>query len=114
MNKIRNIETGEEGTKKPKRLAIPKQTDADSIDIILAQKLEVLPRTIGKHLEDGLTVSAGIGPYGPYLLHNKKYTSLKNVQDVFEISLGDACQKIIENLAKPKRIVRKKATKKKA
>jgi DNA topoisomerase-1 len=108
------IEVLEEGTKKPKRLAIPKQIDSDSVDITLAQKLEDLPRVIGKHPEDNLAVSVGIGPYGPYLLHNKKYTSLKNVQDVFEISLEDACQKIAENLAKPKRVVRKTSTKKKA
>jgi len=108
------IEVLEEGTKKPKRLAIPKQIDSNSIDITLAQKLEELPRVIGKHSEDNLTVSVGIGPYGPYLLHNKKYTSLKSVQDVFEITLEDACQKIAENLAKPKRVVRKTATKKKS
>ena len=43
----------------------------ENVDLTLAKKLEELPRTIGKHPEDGLTISAGIGPYGAYLLHNK-------------------------------------------
>ncbi|MFT4967222.1 MAG: DNA topoisomerase-1 [Candidatus Deianiraeaceae bacterium] len=89
--------------KKPKRVAIPKNIEPDTVDIALAQKLEELPRTIGNHPEDGLVVKAGIGPYGPYVLHNKIYASIKSMQDVFDISIEDACEKIKEKLSKPKR-----------
>lgn len=101
------IEISSPSEKKPKRIAIPKSINTDEIKIELAQKLESLPRLIGKHPEDGLVINAGIGPYGPYIVHNKKYVSIKTIQEVFEITVDEACQKIAESLLKTKKTTRK-------
>lgn len=103
------IEISSPSLKKPKRISIPKNTDQTNIDITFAQKLEELPRVIGKHPNDKTPVTASIGPFGPYVAHNKVYASLKTIQDVFEINLEDACEKIAEKIAKPKRTFKKKA-----
>ena len=107
------IEITSPDAKKPKRVSIPKNIDASTVDITLAKKLEELPRIIGKH-PDGGDVKAGIGPYGPYIFHEKTYVSIKSVQDVFEILLEDAITKIAEKLASPKkaRFTRKTTVKK--
>lgn len=96
---------------KPVRVGIPKNFDADSVTLSFAQKLESLPLTIGTH-PDGLPVQASIGPYGPYIVHNKKYVNIKDVEEIFTITIEEACRRIEENLAKPKRgFARKKAKK---
>ena len=64
-----------EGTneKKPKRVSIPKNFEPDQIGLNTAIQLLSLPRKLGFHPETNKTVSAGIGMYGPYILHEKKY-----------------------------------------
>ncbi len=58
---------------KPKRASIPNNYDPDSIDLETAMKLLALPRRIGHHPVDGKVVNAGLGRFGPYVLHAKKY-----------------------------------------
>ena len=95
------IEIEGAGTKdKPKRVSIPKTTDAENITMEFATKLASLPITIGE--KDGMPVQASIGPYGPYIVHNKKYVNVKTVEEIFAITIDEASQKIDEALAKPK------------
>ena len=83
---------------KPKRASIPKGYDANDVDLELALKLLNLPREVGLHPESGKPVQAGIGRYGPFLLHDGKYANLENAQEVFEIGLNRA----VILLAQPK------------
>ena len=59
-----------------------------------------LPRKLGFHPETNKTVSAGIGMYGPYVLHDKKYKALEKTDDILEVDLNRA----IELLAKAYRL----------
>lgn len=86
---------------KPKRVAIPKSIDLATIEIDYAIKLLSLPREVGIHPETQEKILAGIGPFGPYLLHNKKYTSLKE-DDVNEVGLNRAIDIITTAASKPK------------
>ena len=88
-----------EGTdeKKPKRVSIPKNFEPDEIGLNTAIQLLALPRKLGFHPENNLTVSAGIGMYGPYILHNKKYKALEKTDNILDIELKRA----IELIAKP-------------
>ncbi|MFM7557546.1 MAG: topoisomerase C-terminal repeat-containing protein, partial [Alphaproteobacteria bacterium] len=70
--------------KKPKRISIPKNVNLENIDINYAVKLLELPREIGIHPETGQKIIANIGPFGPYLLHDKKFSSVKD-DDIMEI-----------------------------
>jgi len=85
--------------KKPKRISIPKNLDPNLIDIKAAVDLLSLPREVGIHPESGQKIVANIGPFGPYLLHDKKYTSLKE-DSVLEVGLNRAVDLIATDLAK--------------
>ena len=84
-----------DGKPKPKRVSIPKNIKIEDIDLGFAKKLLSLPREVGIHPEDGLKIVASIGPFGPYLLHNGKYSSVKE-DDILEIGLNRAVDLITE------------------
>jgi DNA topoisomerase-1 len=85
---------------KPKRAGLPKGTDAATVDLEFALKLLSLPREIGKHPEDGQPIVAGIGRFGPYVLHNKTYANVKDREEIFTIGLNRAVTLIAEKIAK--------------
>ena len=60
---------------KPRRASIPKGTDPATISIETAVKLLALPRTLGNHPESGKPVKAGIGRFGPYVVHEGVFKS---------------------------------------
>ncbi len=72
---------------KPKRSSIPKGTDPSTVTLDLALKLLSMPRNLGPHPEDGKPVNAGIGRFGPYVEHNRKFKSLQKTDDVLTIGL---------------------------
>jgi DNA topoisomerase-1 len=82
--------------KKPKRISIPKNIDPTTIDIEVALGLLTLPREVGLHPETGQKIIANIGPFGPYLLHDKKFTSVKKEDDILEIGLNRAIDLIAQ------------------
>lgn len=88
-----------EGTneKKPKRVSIPKNFEPDQIGLNTAIQLLSLPRKLGFHPETNKTVSAGIGMYGPYILHDKKYKALEKTDNILDIEL----ERALELIAKP-------------
>jgi DNA topoisomerase-1 len=85
--------------KKPKRVSIPKNLDINTIDLEAAAKLLSLPREVGVHPETGEKIVANVGPFGPYLLHDKKFTSVKE-DDILEVGLNRAVDLIATAEAK--------------
>ena len=61
-----------------------------------ALQLLSLPRVLGAHPEDGEEVRAGVGRYGPYVVHNRKFVSLKAPDSVLEVELPRALALIKE------------------
>jgi DNA topoisomerase-1 len=96
---------------KPKRVSIPRNMAASDVDLVLAKKLLSLPREVGAHPETGLKIVASIGPFGPYLLHDGKYSSVKE-DDILEIGLNRAID-VITDVQNRKANRRAGATKKK-
>jgi DNA topoisomerase-1 len=86
--------------KDAKRSSLPKGWTVDTMDHEKALALLALPRDVGKHPESGKMISAGIGRYGPFLLHDGTYANLDSVEDVFTIGLNRAVSIIAEKLAK--------------
>lgn len=87
--------------KKPKRISIPKTLDPNTIDLKTAADLLSLPREVGIHPETGLKIVANIGPFGPYLLHNKVFSSVKKEDDILTIGLNRAID-VIATVAEKK------------
>ena len=69
---------------KPKRCSIPKCFDVLNIDLETAVALLSLPRRIGHHPLTGKVVNAGIGRFGPYVLHDKVYGSFDKKTHTYE------------------------------
>ena len=67
----------------PKRSSLPKGWSPDSLTLEKAQQLLALPRAVGLHPETGKPISAGIGRYGPFILHDGTYANLPDVEEVF-------------------------------
>jgi len=81
-----------EGEAKPKRVSVPKTIDPSSMTFETACKLLSLPRTLGTHPETSKTVTAGVGRFGPYVLHDKVYKSIPKEADVLTIELDAAVE----------------------
>ncbi|MEM9880092.1 MAG: DNA topoisomerase, partial [Pseudomonadota bacterium] len=83
-------EQGEDKKQKPRRSSIPKDLDAATIEFDAALKLLALPRIVGAHPETGEDITANLGRYGPYLLHQKKSARLASTEEVLTIGLNRA------------------------
>ena len=90
-----------EGSKddKPKRASIPKGVDANAVELAYALKLLSLPREVGLHPETGKPITAGLGRYGPFILHDGTYANLPTVEEVFDVGINRAVALIAEKKA---------------
>ncbi|XKT75092.1 MAG: type I DNA topoisomerase [Patescibacteria group bacterium UBA2103] len=88
----------DEDNKKPKRGSIPQDKEPKEVTVEDAVKYLSLPRTLGEHPDTGATITANIGRFGPYIVHEKDFRSLKT-DDVYTIELKRA----LEILAEPKK-----------
>jgi DNA topoisomerase-1 len=86
--------------KDAKRAGLPKGWTPEDLDHEKAIALLSLPRDVGKHPETGKMISAGIGRYGPFLLHDGTYANLETVEDVFSVGLNRAVSLLAEKQAK--------------
>ena len=77
---------------KPKRVSLLDGMDVDSVSLEEGLELLSLPRTLGEHPETGKPVQAGIGRYGPYVVHERRYVNLKPPDSVLDIDLDRALE----------------------
>jgi len=82
--------------KEAKRASLPKGWKVEDIDHEKALALLSLPRDVGPHPETGKMISAGLGRYGPFVLHDGAYANLESVEDVFSIGLNRAVSVLAE------------------
>jgi len=75
-----------EGKPKPKRVSIPKNLDPENLSLDEAIALLGLPKRLGHHPETGKVVNTGIGRFGPYVVHDKKYASFDRKTHTFEFA----------------------------
>ena len=75
---------------KPKRSSLPKGWSAPDMDLEKGLRLLRLPREVGNHPEDGKPILAGIGRFGPFVLHNGTYANLSNPDEVFDVGVNRA------------------------
>jgi DNA topoisomerase-1 len=85
--------------KEPKRSSLPRGWDAASLTLEKALQLLSLPREVGIHPETGLPITAGLGRYGPFILHDGKYANLPDVEEVFTVGINRAVDLIAQKAA---------------
>ncbi len=105
------VQEGEDDKKKKvkaRKASIPKTKNLNEVSISDALTYLSLPRVLGDHPDTKEKITASIGRFGPYIVHEKDFRSLKT-DDVYTISLDRA----LEILKEPKKTrgFKKKATK---
>jgi len=83
----------------PKRSSLPKGWTADGVTLEKALQLLTLPRVVGEHPETGKPISAGIGRYGPFVLHEGTYANLPDAEEVFTVGLNRAVDLLAQKAA---------------
>ena len=79
---------------KPQFAQLPKEQSLETITLDEALELFKLPREVGEYENKPVTI--GAGRFGPYVLHDRKYTSLPKDADPLTITLDEAIALIEE------------------
>jgi len=83
---------------KPRMASIPKTMDPSKVTVAEALVYLSLPRKLGASPVNGKTVTASIGRFGPYVVCDGDFRSLKAPDDPYTITL----ERALERLAEPK------------
>ena len=88
------VQLGDEGDDKKKvpRTSLPKGVTPETITMEQAVGLLSLPRPLGPHPESGKEIKAGLGRFGPFVVHDKEFASLKATDDVLTVDLERALE----------------------
>jgi DNA topoisomerase-1 len=95
---------------KPKMASIPKSMDPSKVTVAEALKYLSLPRILGIDPATSKEVVTSIGRFGPYIVRDGDFRSIKPPENAYDITL----EKALELLAQPKKqrgFARKKAQK---
>ena len=91
------VQLGEpEGKEKPKRQSLLRDMTPNDLTLEKALALLALPRELGPHPEDGETILAGVGRFGPYVKHGPKYKSIPSDESVLDIGMNRAVTLLAE------------------
>ena len=85
--------------KEAKRTSLPKGWKPEDIDLEKALQLLSLPREVGPHPEDAKMITAGLGRYGPFVLHDGTYANVESIEDVFSVGVNRAVSIIADKRA---------------
>ncbi len=97
---------------KPRRASVPKEKDLATVTLEDALHYLSLPRALGVHPESGKPILANIGRFGPYIMHDGDFRSLKH-DDIYNVELPRALEIFAEEKKKRGRSgVQKKRVKK--
>jgi DNA topoisomerase I len=91
---------GDDESGKPRRVSLPKTMAPESLDLAKALALLALPRTLGDHPVDGKPVKAGLGRFGPYVVHDSAFASLAKHDDVLTVGLDRALALLAQKAAR--------------
>lgn len=84
---------------KPKRASLPPGVQPEDVDLNMALELLSLPKTLGTHPGTGKEIKAGLGRFGPFVVHDGDYRSIPKGESIFTITFDRA----MEMLSQPKK-----------
>lgn len=83
---------------KPKRVSLPAGMEPENVKLEQALQLLELPKTLGRHPGTDKEIKAGLGRFGPYIVHDGDFRSIPKTDNLFTITLDRA----MEIISKPK------------
>lgn len=92
---------------KPKMASIPRGTDPSKVSVADALKYLSLPRVLGTDPKTGKEVVASAGRFGPYIVCNGDFRSIKAPDNVYDIDLKRALE-MLAIAKKPRGFAKKK------
>jgi DNA topoisomerase-1 len=81
---------------RPKRVSLPPGMKPGDVDLEMALRLLDLPRTLGVDPDSGKEVTAGIGPYGPYVRRAWQYKNVKTLDELLAMTLEEALARLAQ------------------
>jgi DNA topoisomerase-1 len=81
---------------KPRRAQLPKGKSPSEVTLEDALKCLSLPRTLGVHPDTKKPIQASLGRFGPFVVHDGNFRSLKKDDDVYTIGLSRALELLSE------------------
>ena len=94
---------------KLRRASVPRTYDVSKLTIADALKFLSLPRVLGVHPTSGKEIVANMGRFGPYVVHDGDFRSIKAPDDVYTIALPRALEMLAQE-KKPRGFRKKKET----
>ncbi len=96
---------------KPRMASIPKGVEISKVSLEDALKYLSLPRALGTHPATGKTITANNGRFGPYIVHDGDFRSIKEKDgdNPYDITL----ERALDILSKPKALRKGRFAKKK-
>ncbi|MDX2074326.1 MAG: type I DNA topoisomerase [Alphaproteobacteria bacterium] len=85
-------EAAKDKDKGPKRASLLKGMTPETMTLETALTLLSLPRELGLHPDTGKPIVANNGKFGPYLLHDGKFTTLPASEDLMTIGINRAVE----------------------
>ena len=92
---------------KPKMASIPKTMDPSKVTVAEALKYLSLPRILGTDPATGKDITASIGRFGPYIVRDGDFRSLKGADSPYDITLERALE-LLAIAKKPRGFAKKK------
>ena len=92
---------------KPRMASIPKTMDPSKVTVADAMKYLSLPKILGNDPKTNVPITASIGRFGPYVVRDKDFRSVKPPLDIYAITLEQALELLAQE-KKPRGFARKK------
>lgn len=81
---------------KPRRASVPRGFDVSKLTLADALKFLSLPRILGTHPVTSKEINANMGRFGPYIVHDGDFRSIKAPDDVYTIALPRALEMLAQ------------------
>ncbi len=102
LSEVAPVESAEDKPKKKKvkkpakpklrRASVPKEVKPEEVTLAQAVHFLSLPRQLGTHPVTTKVITANIGRFGPYVVHDGDFRSVKKPDDVYTITLDRALE----------------------
>ena len=83
----------------PRRASIPKEIDHTTLTVEQATRLLSIPRELGAHPDSGKQITAAAGRFGPFIVHDGDFRSLKGGDNPYDVTH----ERALEILKEPKK-----------